>query len=119
MTGTVAIIQARLGSTRLPGKVLLPLLGEPLLAHVVRRVARATSVDATVVATTVLPADDAIVELGRREGWIVERVARMAEQSFSSSPLLVSLPYVDRIDASVPSVTSAGALVRWYFSSGS
>ena len=73
MTGTVAIIQARLGSTRLPRKVLLPLLGEPLLAHVVRRVARATSVDATVVATTVLPADDAIVELGRREGWIVER----------------------------------------------
>ena len=73
MTGTVAIIQARLGSTRLPGKVLLPLLGEPLLAHVVRRVSRATSLDTTVVATTVLPADDAIVELGRREGWIVER----------------------------------------------
>ena len=73
MTGTVAIIQARLGSTRLPRKVLLPLLGEPLLAHVVRRVSRATSLDTTVVATTVLPADDAIVELGRREGWIVER----------------------------------------------
>ena len=35
-----------------------------------------------------------------RQGWIVERVARMAEQSFSSSPLVVSLPYVDRIDAS-------------------
>lgn len=73
MTRTVAIIQARMGSTRLPEKVLLPLLGEPVLTHVVRRVSRARSVDVTVVATTVLPADDAIVELGRRQGWIVER----------------------------------------------
>ncbi len=73
MTRTVAIIQARTGSTRLPGKVLLPLLGEPLLVHVVRRVARAASVDATVVATTTMPNDDAIVDLGAREGWLVER----------------------------------------------
>jgi spore coat polysaccharide biosynthesis protein SpsF len=73
MTRTVAIIQARTGSTRLPGKVLLPLLGEPLLSHVVRRVTRAGSVDATVVATTTMSNDDAIVELGEREGWLVER----------------------------------------------
>ncbi|MEO8570327.1 MAG: glycosyltransferase family protein [Chloroflexota bacterium] len=73
MTRTVAIIQARTGSTRLPGKVLLPLLGEPLLATVVRRVGRATSVDATIVATTTLPDDDAIVALAADEGWLVER----------------------------------------------
>lgn len=73
MTRTVAIIQARTGSTRLPGKVLLPLLGEPLLARVVRRVARASSIDATVVATTVTPADDAIVDVARERGWLVER----------------------------------------------
>jgi spore coat polysaccharide biosynthesis protein SpsF len=73
VTRTVAIIQARMGSTRLPRKVLLPLLSEPMLTHVVRRVARARSVDATVVATTVSPPDDAIVELARREAWIVER----------------------------------------------
>ena len=73
MTRTVAIIQARTGSTRLPGKVLLPLLGEPLLSHVTRRVSRAASVDATVVATTTMPNDDAIVALGEREGWLVER----------------------------------------------
>ena len=70
---TVAIIQARTGSTRLPGKVLLPLLGEPVLTHVVRRVTRATRVDAVVVATTVSPADDPIVELGREHGWLVTR----------------------------------------------
>lgn len=73
MTRTVAIIQARLGSTRLPGKVLLPLLGEPVLTHVVRRVARASSVDAVVVATTTRPEDDAIVDLAAVQAWLVER----------------------------------------------
>lgn len=70
---TVAVIQARTGSTRLPGKVLLPLLGEPLLSHVVRRVSRASSLDATVVATTLAPGDDVIVQLAASEGWLVER----------------------------------------------
>ncbi len=70
---TVAVIQARTGSTRLPGKMLLPLLGEPLLVHVVRRVAMATTVDGVVVATTKLPGDDAIVSLAGLEGWQVER----------------------------------------------
>jgi len=74
---TVAIIQARTGSTRLPGKVLLPLLGEPLLVHVVRRVAMATTVDAVVVATTTGPDDDAIADLAGREGWLVERGSEM------------------------------------------
>lgn len=70
---TVAIIQARTGSTRLPGKVLLPLLGEPVLTHVVRRVARATRVDDTVVATTVAERDDVIAALGAEQGWTVVR----------------------------------------------
>lgn len=73
MTRTVAIIQARTGSTRLPGKVLLPLLGEPLLVRVVRRVARASTVDATVVATSTSPNDDAIADLAAHEGWLVAR----------------------------------------------
>jgi spore coat polysaccharide biosynthesis protein SpsF len=77
VTRTVAIIQARTGSTRLPGKILLPLLGEPLLSTVVRRVARASSIDTTVVATTTSPDDDAIVALGAREGWPVERGSEM------------------------------------------
>jgi len=77
LTRTVAIIQARTGSTRLPGKVLLPLLSEPLLVHVVRRVERATRLDAVVVATTTMPGDDAIVELGSRAGWLVSRGSEM------------------------------------------
>jgi spore coat polysaccharide biosynthesis protein SpsF len=74
---TAAIVQARTGSTRLPGKVLLPLLGKPVLTQVMRRVARARLVDEVVVATTELASDDPIVELGRREGWRVVRGSEM------------------------------------------
>jgi spore coat polysaccharide biosynthesis protein SpsF len=56
----VAIVQARMGSTRLPGKALKDLGGETVLARVVNRTRRATLVDEVVVATSVLPADDAI-----------------------------------------------------------
>jgi spore coat polysaccharide biosynthesis protein SpsF len=65
----VAIIQARVGSTRLPGKVLLDLVGEPMLARVVRRTRRAQSLDEVVVATTVLAADNAIIELCAKRSW--------------------------------------------------
>jgi spore coat polysaccharide biosynthesis protein SpsF len=69
----VAIVQARMGSTRLPGKVMLPLLGEPILTHVMRRAGRARRLDACVVATSTSAEDDAITELAAREGWPCER----------------------------------------------
>jgi len=65
----VAIIQARMGSTRLPGKVLLDLAGEPMLARVVKRSQRATMLQEVMVATTTRPADEAIVELCAEHGW--------------------------------------------------
>lgn len=57
----VAIIQARMGSTRLPGKVLKDLDGKTVLARVVNRTRRATLLDEVVVATSVQPVDEAIV----------------------------------------------------------
>ena len=57
----VTIIQARMGSTRLPGKVLMDIGGQTMLARVVRRASRATLVNQTVVATTTLSEDDVIV----------------------------------------------------------
>jgi len=63
---TVAIIQARVGSTRLPGKVLLDLAGRTVLERVVERVRRFTLVDEVVVATSELRADDPVaVECAR------------------------------------------------------
>lgn len=65
----VAIIQARMGSTRLPGKVLLDLAGEPVLVWVVNRTQRATTLDEIVIATTTESRDEAIVELCSSRGW--------------------------------------------------
>lgn len=65
---TVAVIQARMGSTRLPGKVLLPLDCDYVLSHVVRRVSAAGTIDTVVVATSTKRADDAIEQFGSNRG---------------------------------------------------
>ena len=59
----IAIIQARLGSTRLPGKVLLDLEGKTVLEHVIRRVKSSKLVTDVIVATTINKADLKIVKL--------------------------------------------------------
>ena len=64
---TVAIIQARMGSSRLPGKVLKDLGGLPVLEWVVRAAQQTPGVCNTVVATTNLPADDII------ENWCTKK----------------------------------------------
>lgn len=61
----LAVVPARLGSTRLPRKVLLPLLGRPLLAWVVEAALRCTQLDAVIVATD----SDEVGALCEREGW--------------------------------------------------
>ena len=64
----VLILQARMGSTRRPGKSLLPLAGAPLAARIVERVKRCARVDGIVLATTQKPEDDALEALAQREG---------------------------------------------------
>jgi spore coat polysaccharide biosynthesis protein SpsF (cytidylyltransferase family) len=59
----IAIIQARLGSTRLPGKVLLDLEGRTVLEHVIRRVKSSKLVTDVIVATTINKDDLEIVKL--------------------------------------------------------
>lgn len=58
----VAIIQARMGSTRLPGKVLRPLMGKPMLWHIVNRLRYVRGLHDVVVATPDAPADRVIVQ---------------------------------------------------------
>jgi spore coat polysaccharide biosynthesis protein SpsF len=60
---TLVVVQARTGSTRLPGKVSLPLAGRPLLERMIERVHAASSFFEIVVATTVEPSDDPIVDI--------------------------------------------------------
>jgi len=56
----MVIIQARTGSTRLPGKVLKDLCGKPVLQHVVERLKHSLLISEIVIATTDLPEDDII-----------------------------------------------------------
>ncbi len=63
---TIAIIQARRSSRRLPDKVLLDIGGKPMLQRVVERTLQATCLDEVVVATSVAPEDEAIVQLCKR-----------------------------------------------------
>lgn len=64
----VCIVQARMGSTRLPGKVLLDVSGRPMLAQQLRRLQACASLDEIVIATSRLPADHPIAALGSVEG---------------------------------------------------
>ncbi|WP_216689366.1 cytidylyltransferase domain-containing protein [Hymenobacter siberiensis] len=64
----LTVMQARMGSSRLPGKVLLPLAGQPLLVRMVERVQRAHLAGTVVVATTTEAADDAIAALCATHG---------------------------------------------------
>jgi spore coat polysaccharide biosynthesis protein SpsF len=66
---TIAIIQARMGSSRLPGKVLLDIAGQPMLRRVVERARRAKSLDGVAVATTTDPSDDAVAALCIERGY--------------------------------------------------
>jgi spore coat polysaccharide biosynthesis protein SpsF len=69
----VAIIQARMGSSRLPGKVLKDIGGEPMLFRVVARTRHAQTIGRVVVATTTDPSDDPVFNFCRRQGFPVFR----------------------------------------------
>jgi spore coat polysaccharide biosynthesis protein SpsF len=64
----LGILQARMSSSRLPGKVLKPILGRPLLQHQIDRVRRAASLDSLVVATSIDASDDPIAALCEQAG---------------------------------------------------
>ncbi len=64
----ILILQARMGSGRLPGKVLTPVAGKPVLQHIVERLNRSRYALHTVVATSSAAADDAIENWCRHHG---------------------------------------------------
>ena len=85
----VAIIEARMGSSRLPGKVLKQILGKPMLEFLVERVRQAQRIDQIVVATTESGSDDPIEALAKRlkvgcfrgsENDVLDRVLQAAFQ---------------------------------------
>ena len=69
----VAIIQARMGSSRLPGKMLKDLVGKPLIWHLIHRLQRSVTVNEIVLATTTQKADDALCAFAEEAGLQVVR----------------------------------------------
>jgi len=69
----LAILQARMTSTRLPGKVMAPLLGEPMIARQIERLRRSHRIDELLVATSIEPSDDPLAAWCERAGVAVYR----------------------------------------------
>lgn len=102
-----AVVQARMSSTRLPGKVLLPLEGVPILTRIHRALMRASSVDRVVVATGDASADDPVADWGAEQDVEVVRadprdvLARFAAvlTAFADTDVLVRVtadcPFID------------------------
>lgn len=65
---TGVIIQTRMGSTRLPGKVMLELFGKPVIQHVIERIGQSKEIDEIVIATTNLTQDDVIAKEAKKIG---------------------------------------------------
>ena len=95
----VAVIQARMTSTRLPGKVLRPLAGRAILGLLVDRMRRATALNDIVVATSIQRSDDAIAAFCAVEGIdcvrgslddVAGRMLDAAEQSRADAFLRIS-----------------------------
>ena len=64
----LAILQARMSSSRLPGKVLMPLAGAPLVLRQIERVRRARRIDQMVLATSTERSDDILADVAGAAG---------------------------------------------------
>lgn len=117
-----AIVQARMNSSRLPGKVALPLNDVPTIQHVTRRALEADSVDSVVVATSYWSRDDLVAELAQDAGAdvyrgseddVLGRVAAAARHSGADTVARITgdNPFVDvnLVDAVINTVVDGRA----------
>jgi len=99
----VVIIQARMGSTRLPGKVMKNLFGKTVLAHVVERSRSFRNVHEIVIATTKGTLDDAVADEAKRLGVMVHRGSEVDVLSrYYEAASLVKADQVIRITSDCP-----------------
>ena len=104
----VAITQARMTSTRLPGKVLKEAAGRPLLAHHLSRVCKAKSLDAVVCATTTNPCDDPIANLALSLGAEVFRGSELDVLSrYAAAANFYGADVIVRVTADNPMIDPA------------
>jgi spore coat polysaccharide biosynthesis protein SpsF len=99
----VVIIQARMGSSRLPGKVMLNLIDKPMLAHVVERCKAINSVHEVIVATTINAEDDQIQDFAERSNVYCYRCSELDVLSrFYEAATLRKADIVVRVTSDCP-----------------
>lgn len=104
----VAIIQARMGSTRLYGKTLLDLGGKTVLEHVIGRTSRSRYVDEIIVATTQSARDDVIVQKTKMYGATVFRGSEEdVLDRYTQATRMVKADVILRINADCPLIDGA------------
>lgn len=118
----LGILQARVSSSRLPGKVLEPILGQPMLARQLERLARCREIDHLIVATSGDATDDAIAGLCRRLG--VECFRGSLENvldRFYQAAIPHAPAHVVRLTGDCPLADPAliDALIRFHLAEGS
>ena len=69
----LAVVQARMSSTRLPGKVMAPILGEPMIVRQLERTRRAKTLGRIIVATSTEPSDEPLSSMLESRGYTVVR----------------------------------------------
>ena len=105
MSRTVAIVQARMGSTRLPGKVLLSLAGKTVLENVLVRLMSMKGLDEICCATTLLPEDDDIVQEAEKIGVLVCRGSDTdVLRRYSDAAKLLKADKILRVTSDCPAV---------------
>jgi len=104
----VAIIQARMGSTRLPGKVLREIAGKPLLWHIIHRLRRCRTLEAIAIATSDNPRDDAIAQFCRDENVICIRgPEENVLARFALAAAQLDADYILRVSSDAPFLDAA------------
>jgi len=117
-----AVIQARMGSSRLPGKVLFPVAGKPVLTHIIERLRRCRKVTEIAIATSDQPGDDQLIAYAKQQGValirgpednVLQRYALAAEQLNPDVIVRVTgdAPFVDpeTVDRLVETLLQEGA----------
>lgn len=117
-TNPIAIVQARMGSTRLPGKILKPLAGKPALWHLVERLKYSRRLKDVLIATTVNPEDDVVANFCAENHikWFRGSEDDVLDRYYQAARLVGADPVV-RITADCPAIdpTIVDEVIEGYF----
>lgn len=118
---TTAIVQARMGSSRLPGKILMPLAGKPALAHLVERLSFSKNIDHIVIATTTDACDDVVEAFCKRTAVDVFRGSELdvLDRYYQTATAVAADPIV-RVTADCPVIDPLvlDEVIEGYFAGG-